>query len=89
MSLTLNILIELSLHKLGLYHLVLGATTMGAHHSFGWSTGEITLIFNILSVSCLVSSYSGIGTFLGTVSAKGFASSFSLMVYSSFMVPSP
>ena len=61
--------------------LSLVVTTMLAHHSVRWSTGNITRLSNILAILCVVSSYSGIGTFFGTVSAKGFTSSFSLMVY--------
>ena len=69
--------------------LSLVVTTMVAHHSVRWSTGDITRLSNILAILCVVSSYSDVGTFFGTVSANGFASSFSLMVYSSVIVPSP
>ena len=91
MILALNVLVELivkSTHTLTL-PFGLWVTTIGAHQSVGWSTGYITPLFIILVISFMVSSYSGMGTFLGTISAKGFVSSFNLMVYSSFIIPSP
>ena len=69
--------------------LSLVVTTMVAQHSVRWSTGDITRLSNILAILCVVSSYSSVRTFFGTVSAKGFTSSFSFMVYSSVIVPSP
>ena len=50
-----------------------GVTTMGANQSVGSSTPEITFMVNILSISALVLSNNGNGTFLGTCKANGWA----------------
>ena len=72
------------------FPLLFGVTTIGAHHSVGSSTRDITPLRSILCNSRSVSFRSGIGTCRGTVIAKGVASCVTLISYSwSLICPRP
>ena len=82
MILALNILIKLcQVHTHSNFAIWFGCDNDRGAHTVGLSAGDNTPLFNIVLISLFMMSYSAMGTFLGSESAKGFASSFSLMEY--------
>ena len=67
----------------------LGTMTMPMHQGVGSCTGEMTPSSSMCFNSSLIFSRSGNGTFLGVNKENGFASDFSLIVYSPLKLPKP